>query len=79
MKPRTIIKSFFDDFGNYASIDYTRRPAYRGGVPCSHYRLILSRDNYIYFVSVYESMKEACDKLKEFSCGTFKEVLKMEV
>lgn len=72
-----ILKVFFDDYGNRATIDRSQRPAYRGGRPCPHYRLTLLKDNYIYFVSVYESMKEAREKLKEFSCGTFREEAKI--
>ncbi len=65
---------FFDDYGNRAEIDYTYRPAYKGGEPCNHYRLTCGtvRDNYIYFVSAYGTEREALEKMKEFSCGTFR-------
>ena len=64
-----------DDFGNYANILYGRGKAYKNGPLADEYTLILYAgydNNKMYFLSIYETYEKALEKLKEFSCGTFK-------
>lgn len=72
-----IIKKFKDEHGNVATIDYHTGPAYRGGENVDLYRLNIHAaydDNYLFHVSVYETLDEAMKELsKSFSC-TFKEI-----
>lgn len=69
-------KLLYDNFGNTAKITKRKIYPFRGSqVKKDSYTLTLTADyeeDLIYFVSVYESEKEAMKKLKEFSCGTFK-------
>ena len=66
---------FKDDFHNRAVIEQVITAPYYGAKKETAYRLICAdEDNFIYFVSVYETVTEAMEKLKSLSAGTFKEV-----
>lgn len=71
-----ILKILHDDYGNTAKIRKTKiYPFEESQIKEDSYILTLTSDyngDLIYFVSVYESEKEAIKKLKELSCGTFK-------
>ena len=70
------IKILHDDFGNTATITEKDILPYRGS-PIKEKGYILSitadyENNFLYFVSVYESIEKAMNKLEEFSCNTWK-------
>lgn len=73
-----IVKRFRDDFGNLALIEKVNTFAYNGAPKKTEgYRLMLFAeydDNFLYHVSVYETLEEAENKLKCFSCDTWKEI-----
>jgi hypothetical protein len=70
------IKIFHDDFGNTATITERNMLPYKGSpIKEKGYILSITADydnNFLYFVSVYESMGDAMEKLKMFSCNTWK-------
>lgn len=70
------MKTLHDNFGNTAKITKKNIYPFRGSQTKEEaYILTVTADyeeNLVYFVSVYESEREAMKKLKEFSCGTFK-------
>ena len=73
------MKRFVDDFGNYATLEHDKRPAYQGGKKQDNFRLSLYAlydNNYLYHVSCYDTEAEALAKLSCFSCGSFREVVK---
>jgi len=67
-----------DDFGNTAMIDNVTILPYKGASKRENsFKLIIKADydnDFIYHVSVYETEKDALNKLQEFSCGTFQEI-----
>lgn len=70
------IKKYFDDFGNMATIEQTKILPYKGS-PIKEQAHILKcyatyDHNKLYFCSVFENEQKALEKLKSFSCGTFK-------
>lgn len=73
-----IVKRFRDDFGNAALIEKVNTFAYNGAPRKTEgYRLMLIAEydgNFVYHVSVYEILGEAENKLKCFSCNTWKEI-----
>ena len=70
-----MIKYYADDYGNTAIIAAGYSRPYEGAPLMKDYTLscIHKRDKRTYFLSVFETMEEALEKLKEFSCGTFRE------
>lgn len=72
------IKIYKDDFENMAMIEKIKTLPYKDAPRKeTAYRLILCSlydDNKPYFLSLYESLKAATEKLKEFSCNTWKEI-----
>jgi hypothetical protein len=66
------MKVLHDDFGNTATIKEEMHFPYRGAKEKQNaFILTLTADyenNCIYFVSYYESMLDAMNKLKNFSC-----------
>ena len=74
----TPAKIFCDDFGNVASIAEGKGRPYKDAPELvTEYTLALFAkydNNKMYFLSVYETEADAREKLKEFSCGTFKEI-----
>lgn len=65
-----------DKFGNTATIKTKYMKAYKDA-PTKDFAYVLTLTNdwdndFVYFVSVYETEEEALKKLSEFSCGTFK-------
>ena len=72
-------KLFFrDNFGNAAEIDFHRGPAYQGGPSADHYRVTVRAaydSDFVYHVSVYETLPDAQRDLMRLSCGTFKRIL----
>lgn len=68
-------KTFHDDFGNTATIKEGRHFPYKGAKKKQvDFLLTLSADyenNFVYFVSLYDTEKEAMEKLKIFSCNTW--------
>lgn len=74
-----IVAKLEDDFGNIAIIDYRKAPAYQGGKTEDCFRVSLFAEydnNYLYHVSVYDSLETALSKLSKLSAGTFKEEVK---
>lgn len=71
------MKNYKDKFGNAAKIEPVKIYPYKGAeTKIKGFRLWVYSEydkNFVYFVSVYESFAEAENKLKELSCGTFKE------
>lgn len=67
-----------DYFGNTAKIEKVYILPYKGAqTKESNFRLLITADyenDFLYFVSVYETEKDALKKLEGFSCGTFKKV-----
>lgn len=67
---------YHDDFGNTATITEKYILPYKGAKETQRsFVLSLTADydnNFLYFLSVYETMREATDKLKELSCNTWK-------
>ena len=71
-----MITILHDDFGNTAEINEKMTIPYKGS-PIKENAFILSitadyDNNFLYFVSVYESKEKVMNKLKEFSCNTWK-------
>lgn len=70
-----VIKTFHDDYGNIATIEKWETLPYRGAKEkTTLFRLNLMAaydSNFLYHVSCYETLKDAIDKLRGFSCGTF--------
>ena len=72
-----LVKMYKDDFGNMASIEKGKILPYKDSpIKEMAYRLTLCAmyDSFIYYVSIYESMEKALEKLSEFSCNSWKEV-----
>lgn len=72
------MKTFKDDFGNVATIEEKMTLPYKGS-PIKEKAFILTLkaeydNNMIYFVSIYETEKEALEKLTYFSCNTWKQI-----
>lgn len=70
------MKILHDDFGNTATIEEKMMYSYKGAEHKTKF-FVLSltadyEDDFMYFRSVYESMGDAMEKLKEFSCNTWK-------
>lgn len=71
------MRRYRDDYGNSATIEVSRRPAYKGGALTTCARLTCKATydhNYTYYVSCFDAFGDALDKLSTFSCGTFREV-----
>ena len=74
---KNIISKYSDDFGNIAEIDKGTGPAYKGGPKTTFYRVMAyaSYDNdFLFHVSVYETMEEAEEALKTKLSGTYKKI-----
>lgn len=73
-----VVRKLKDDFGNSAIIEKIMCIPYKDAPKKEKaYRLRLTADydnNMTYYVSIYQTLSEATNKLKEFSVGTFKEV-----
>lgn len=65
-----------DDFGNTAKIEKVEIFPYKGATrKTKGFRLWITADydqDFLYHVSVYETMVRALKELEKFSCGTFK-------
>lgn len=72
------MKIYKDSFGNTAKIEQVEILPYRGAPDkVIGYRLWVTSDyanNFVYFVSVYETFIDAKRELAEISAGTFMEV-----
>lgn len=72
------MKIYKDDFGNTAKIELVKILPYNGAPDKeTGYRLWITSDyenNFLYFVSVYETFAIAKSELNKLSGGTFKEV-----
>lgn len=70
------MKIFHDDFGNTAKITERNILPYRGATQTEKgYVLSITADydnDFLYYVSVFESVDDAIEKLKQFSCNTWK-------
>lgn len=70
------MKKYKDNFGNTAKLEEKMIFPYKGAnVKSTAYVLTISADydnDFVYFVSVYETYDEALEKLRTLSCGTFK-------
>lgn len=69
------MKILHDDFGNRAEIEEVTTLPYKGSpIKEKGYRLSLYAEynnDFLYFVSLYESKGDALEKLKDFSCNTW--------
>jgi hypothetical protein len=70
-----LIKTFHDDFGNTAVITKKNILPYKGS-PQKQVAFILTlsadyENDFIYFVSMYETEIEAMEKLQTFSCNSW--------
>ena len=67
-----------DDFGNTAKIETVKIFPYQGATrKTKGFRLWVTADydqDFVYYVSVFETMGDALKKLEDFSCGTFKQI-----
>ena len=65
-----------DDYGNRAEIDEVVTLPYRDSPTkekCYRLSLYAEYDNdFLYFLSLYEKTQDVLNKLKEFSCNTWK-------
>lgn len=71
------ITFYKDSYGNTARIEPVITHPFKGGFIETGYRLVVSADydnDFVYFVSMYETFEAAYQKLKQFSCGSFREV-----
>lgn len=72
-----VIKVYFDDFGNKATIEKGMILPYKGSpIKEVAYRLCcfsLYENDLLYYASVFQSIGDAIKKLDNFSCGTFTE------
>lgn len=70
------MKEFHDDFGNIATIKEEQHFPYKGAKEKQNgFVLTLTADyenDFVYFVSLYETENDAMNKLKSFSCNTWK-------
>lgn len=68
-------KIFKDDFNNIASIEKKEIINKKENTKKTSYILTCYSFNIemVYFLSIFESLEEAKNKLKTFSCGKFKE------
>lgn len=70
------MKHFEDDYENKALIEKSEGFPYKGATEkVEQFTLSLYAtydNNKMYFLSVYETEEDAMEKLKDFSCGTFK-------
>lgn len=71
------MKSFLDDYGNMATIKKDYGFPYKGAEKRTEEFILTLYSMYdnckMYFLSIYETEEDAMNKLKSFSCGTFKE------
>lgn len=71
------MKRFNDNYGNIATIEEKMILPYKDSLAREKgYILTLTAaydNDFVYFVSIYETEKQAMNKLKEFSCNTWKE------
>ena len=71
------MKIYYDDFGNKATIDLVKILPYKGASRKTNgYRLTLSAmydNDFVYHVSIYESLRDAENKMRTFSCGEWEE------
>ena len=71
------MKIYFDNFGNKAEIEKVKILPYNGAdKKVNGYRLTLSAmydDDFVYHVSVHESLAEAENKMRTFSCKEWEE------
>lgn len=69
---------YLDKFGNAATITRGKGYSYQGATrKTAEYTLVcfaLYDNDKIYFVSIFESLEAAKNKLAEMSCGTFEEL-----
>lgn len=70
------MKILHDDFGNTATIKEEMILPYKGATKKQNaFILTLSADyekDFVYYVSVYETLSDAMEKLKNISCNTWK-------
>ena len=71
-----MITTYLDDYGNKATIEKVEVFPYRGSpVKEEGFRLTCMatyENDFVFYVSVYETKLEALNKLSRFSNGTFK-------
>ena len=73
-----IFKVFKDIYGNIATIIQTKGLPFQDAPErVDEFTLTLYAtydNNKVYFLSIFESLEDAKNKLKQFSCGKFEEV-----
>lgn len=78
MKKTKLISEWKDDFENKANIEEVFVKAHKDAKQEKAYRLSCYaeyNEDFCYYVSVFETVADAEQKLAEFSCGTFKNQL----
>lgn len=66
-------KRYKDDYGNHAVIEQVMMAPYKDAKKEAAWRLkVYNNENFLYYVTVYETEKAACNMLGQLSCGTFK-------
>lgn len=71
------MKLYKDNYNHYATIEkikiYPHQDANKKETAYILKCYSIHNNDLMYFCSVYQTQKEATEKLQEFSCGTFKE------
>lgn len=78
MKEANLVSEWKDNYGNRANIEEVFIKAHKDTKQEKAYRLSCCaeyNEDFCYYVSVFETVKDAEQKLAEFSCGTFKNQL----
>lgn len=74
----TLVSEWKDNYGNRATIEEVNIKAHKDAKQETAYRLSCYaeyNEDFCYYVSVFETVAYAEQKLVEFSCGTFKDQL----
>lgn len=73
-----LVSEWLDEYENRALIEEVEIKPHRGSTSEKAYRLFCYADydeDFCYYVSIFDSAESAENQLKEFSCGSFENVL----
>lgn len=71
-----LVSEWKDEYGNKALIEEVEVKPHKGGTPEKAYRLSCFADydnDFCYYISIFDSVENAENQLKNFSCGSFKD------